>query len=291
MLPTGDQLGRAIKAAREGRRVEARDMLLQVVDADPQNESAWIWLTGLVDDLEDKIIACENVLTINPSNERVRAYLNQLLQKKAGEQPASPQSAAPDLARTVTPPPARPAVARPPVQADNLDPRSQARQYEAEGRLEEARLVLLELASVTKDSHAFDQIYKEITRLEGLQDENIAHVSPALSIARLAAGWPLLYLSLALIQSGLNPIAHPAWYLWLGLPIVTVGGFLLAFTEVRSRNPFWRAVFAEENAAGSEMARMSAYIGGWMLVILPHLLMFTDAVNRLAVFQVPPIPF
>src|SRR5512134_1453697 len=41
-----------------------------------------MWLTGLVDDLEDKIIACENVLAINPANDKVKAYLGRLLQQR-----------------------------------------------------------------------------------------------------------------------------------------------------------------------------------------------------------------
>lgn len=278
-------LAEAIQAAREGRRVEARTMLLQVVEEDSHNEAAWIWLTGLVDDLEDKIIACENVLTLNPGNERVRAYLNQLIDKKKALQSLQTK---PSPAHPV---PSSLAVTQPPIPLVENDPRRQARQYESEGELEQARQVLIQQASVTKDSNEFDRIYKEIDRLEALQDENITYVSPTLSILRLSFGWPLLYLALALIHSGLNPIAHPSWYLWLGLPIVAVGGFLLSVAEVPARNPFWKAVFAEENAAGSGMARTSASIGGWILVIMPHVLLLAEALSRLQVFQIPPFPF
>src|SRR5512139_1477028 len=74
-------LQRAIQAARAGRKVEARDLLIELVDMDPQNEMAWMWLSGLVDSPEDQIIACENVLTINPANEKVRAHLAELRQR------------------------------------------------------------------------------------------------------------------------------------------------------------------------------------------------------------------
>src|SRR5215208_3700279 len=77
MFPA-DVLQRAIQAARAGRRIEARDLLLEIVEIDPRNEMAWVWLSGLVDSLEDRIIACENVLTINPANEKVRVYLIEL---------------------------------------------------------------------------------------------------------------------------------------------------------------------------------------------------------------------
>src|SRR5215208_8531368 len=81
MFPA-DVLQRAIQAARAGRRIEARDLLLEIVEIDPRNEMAWMWLSGLVDSLEDRIIACENVLTINPANEKVRAYLTELQRKQ-----------------------------------------------------------------------------------------------------------------------------------------------------------------------------------------------------------------
>src|SRR5512138_1212882 len=78
MASSTEVLQKAIQAARAGRRIEARDLLLELVEIEPHNEMAWMWLTGLVDSLEDRIIACENVLTINPGNERVQAYLADL---------------------------------------------------------------------------------------------------------------------------------------------------------------------------------------------------------------------
>ena len=89
-MPATDELQRAVNAARAGQRQEARDLLLKIVEAQPQNETAWVWLSGLVDSLDDQIIACENALTINPQNERVRAYLLQL-QEKQGAATSGPQ--------------------------------------------------------------------------------------------------------------------------------------------------------------------------------------------------------
>src|SRR5512147_2548158 len=78
MASSTQVLQRAVQAARAGRKAEARDLLLELVEIEPHNEMAWMWLSGLVDSLEDRIIACENVLTINPANEKVRAYLEDL---------------------------------------------------------------------------------------------------------------------------------------------------------------------------------------------------------------------
>lgn len=77
-MAPAEVLQRAIQAARAGRKIEARDLLIQIVETDPENEMAWVWLSGLVDSLEDRIIACENALTINPANQKVRSYLEEL---------------------------------------------------------------------------------------------------------------------------------------------------------------------------------------------------------------------
>ena len=73
-MDTSDLLRQAVGLARAGKKDTARDVFLRVVEEDPHNELAWMWLAGLVDSLEDKIIACENVLTINPSNEKAAVY-------------------------------------------------------------------------------------------------------------------------------------------------------------------------------------------------------------------------
>src|SRR5512140_3489865 len=78
MASSAEILQTAVQAARAGRKVEARDLLIELVEVDPRNEIAWMWLSGLVDSLEDRIIACENVLTINPANEKVRVRLVEL---------------------------------------------------------------------------------------------------------------------------------------------------------------------------------------------------------------------
>jgi tetratricopeptide (TPR) repeat protein len=96
-MSSGEVLQRAIQAARTGRKVEARALLIELVDVDPQNELAWVWLSGLVDSLEDRIIACENVLTINPANEKVRAYLIQLQRQQRSSSLRKNADAAADL--------------------------------------------------------------------------------------------------------------------------------------------------------------------------------------------------
>jgi tetratricopeptide (TPR) repeat protein len=335
-------LQRAIQAARAGRREEARDLLIDLVETDPQCEMAWIWLSGLVDSLEDKIIACENVLTINPYNEKVRLYLIQLqkqqeaslieknianadsllrkarahanqneidlalglawqaLEKRENYAEAwfligkiSPnvdqQIAALEKACQLNPANTEAASALKQARYLRSNPISVATRLEQMGKFDEALKAYHELASKTKNSKEFDYIYKQILRIESLQDEKIRYVAPTSAITRLTFGWPALYLSLVLIQAGLNPFRHFAIYLWLGLPLVILGSFLLSLAEVRSNHVVWQKVF-DEHGDGSHFARLITAATGWFLVIIPHVLLILDSLNRLQNFKIPPMP-
>jgi hypothetical protein len=142
-------------------------------------------------------------------------------------------------------------------------------------------------AAKAKDLHVFDQIYKKITRIEKMQAENIKFVPPRSSVFRLTLTWPLLYLSLALIQVGLKPLEHLTSYLWLAFPWVVLGSFLVAVSEVRYRHLIWHRLF-RENGDGSLAARVMVAVAGWIMIFIPLALLLIDSLNRLAVFQIPP---
>jgi len=78
MPDTTELLQQGIALAKAGRRAEARDILLKVIEQDEQNESAWLWLSGVVDSEDDKAVALENVLTLNPNNEWAKRGLQML---------------------------------------------------------------------------------------------------------------------------------------------------------------------------------------------------------------------
>ena len=342
-MSSSDELRQAIDTARAGRKLEARDLFLKIVEQNPQTETAWIWLAGLVDSLEDQIIACENALTINPENEKVRSYLIQLQKQREetleknqlreaqdllqrakacaenGDTPAAlhlaqqstqkyydnedawlfianiatdvgQQIAALESALTVNP--SNSTTMRSLQQARQLrdNPLRAAAHYEQIGDFDAALRVYDQQAGRAKNGREFDEIYRNILRIEALKREKIQYVAPRRSILRLAFGWPLLYFFLALVQVGLNPVKHVAFHLWLGLPVVALGGFLLSLSEVRSSHILWKKVFSEEGD-GSRFARLVAASAGWMLVILPHLVLLIDSINRLRIFQIPPEPF
>ncbi len=69
-------------ALRKGRYLEARDLLLSLVERDARNEEVWMLLSDLVEDDEDKVIALENVLVLNPDNVSAQKRLAVLDQNK-----------------------------------------------------------------------------------------------------------------------------------------------------------------------------------------------------------------
>ncbi|HRH45938.1 MAG TPA: hypothetical protein PKY82_30120, partial [Pyrinomonadaceae bacterium] len=66
-----------INSAKEGNRAEARLMLLQVTEAEPQNETAWLWLASISEYPEELLVFLQNVLKINPDNERAIEWAKQ----------------------------------------------------------------------------------------------------------------------------------------------------------------------------------------------------------------------
>ena len=87
-------LQQAVNAANAGRKDEARRLLESVLDVDERNEKAWLWLSSVVDEDEDRIICLENVLTVNPQNEAARKGLAALRAGPATDV-ASPTSVPP----------------------------------------------------------------------------------------------------------------------------------------------------------------------------------------------------
>lgn len=66
----GNMLRTGVKFAQDGNRADARHLLLRVTETDPQNETAWLWLASISEYPEELLIFLQNVLKINPENER-----------------------------------------------------------------------------------------------------------------------------------------------------------------------------------------------------------------------------
>jgi tetratricopeptide (TPR) repeat protein len=80
-------LREGISAAQAGQKEQARQLLLQVIAEDEEQESAWLWLSDLVDDPEEKQICLENVLALNPGNTAAQDGLRRLREQDPASAP------------------------------------------------------------------------------------------------------------------------------------------------------------------------------------------------------------
>ena len=95
------QLHRAVELAQAGQRQEANQLLRQVVQSDPNNEVAWLWLASVAADHPEYIRALNEVLRLNPNNQQAQRLLAEYQQQYSTPPPPAPyQSVGPS-----TPPP------------------------------------------------------------------------------------------------------------------------------------------------------------------------------------------
>lgn len=74
---SSDKLERAITLIKSGDKKGGQNLLVDIVNADPHNEIAWLWLSSVVE--QDKRLFClEKVLSINPNNIKAKQYLEQI---------------------------------------------------------------------------------------------------------------------------------------------------------------------------------------------------------------------
>ncbi|MGL4419203.1 MAG: response regulator [Gemmataceae bacterium] len=74
-LEMNSLLREGIAAARAGDTSRTRFLLRQVVEAEPYNEIAWLWLANAAEDPRDAVESLRTVLEVNPANPHAAAAL------------------------------------------------------------------------------------------------------------------------------------------------------------------------------------------------------------------------
>jgi hypothetical protein len=83
----------AIEAYKNGNKADARALLDKVLEVDEYNENAWMWMSAAVETAEEKRTCLENVLVINPNNEKARMGMKSLgFDPEIGSAPAATSS-------------------------------------------------------------------------------------------------------------------------------------------------------------------------------------------------------
>ncbi len=95
------QLRQGILAAKAGDKDQARALLLEVVETDENQLHAWLWLSYVVDNLEDKQICLENALALDPENDFAQRGLDWVRAQKNISCVESPPSVIPPIDPTV----------------------------------------------------------------------------------------------------------------------------------------------------------------------------------------------
>jgi hypothetical protein len=97
---SSDTLQSAIVSIRAGDKETGQRLLAEVIRGDRRNETAWLWMSSVIDSAEHRRDCLERVLAINPHNEAAQRGLEVLSQKQAapipppaGPEPTPPPSA------------------------------------------------------------------------------------------------------------------------------------------------------------------------------------------------------
>jgi hypothetical protein len=86
-----NKLQRAILLIQSGNKREGGRLLAEILQADPRNEIAWFWMSGIVANDEQRIDCLKRVVDINPENQVAREALIALRGKQTSpSEPAPP---------------------------------------------------------------------------------------------------------------------------------------------------------------------------------------------------------
>jgi hypothetical protein len=109
---TASKLQEAIALIKSGDKPNGQRLLTEVLQTDPRNEIAWLWMAALMTG-ERRRLCLEKVLSLNPNHPQAREQLARLSAASAPPRAATPVPAA--VAPRASVPPVQAAVAEPPA--------------------------------------------------------------------------------------------------------------------------------------------------------------------------------
>ncbi len=66
------ELKQAIKLIKSGQKEAGKEILLQILNEDESNDTAWLWMSATVDTDELRLECLEEALRVNPNNEKAK---------------------------------------------------------------------------------------------------------------------------------------------------------------------------------------------------------------------------
>ena len=245
------QIEQARKLLQTGRRQQAREVLLQLVQEDEHNDRAWWMLVDLVPDIRDKIIALENILTLDQNNVQARSQLARLQDLQS-----------------------------------NLLALGAA--YEERGELELALSTYLAAFTQARTPAERAQANQRLEILQAKrQSPQTKPIPLALTIARLSAGPPLLFIVMIVMQSGMDPLALSPFDAF-GLLAVCLGSVCIVVTSLQPRPSFWLEWFDSPPGAAESVVRWGLGLFGSAILLSALALFLWSAWYRLMALPAMP---
>lgn len=99
---TTNRLNEAIQLIKAGNKQAAIPLLKEILQANPRDENAWLWMYACVSKVEEKKFCLQKALEINPENQQARKALEKL--NASMLVPNTPEQTSPASAATAPPP-------------------------------------------------------------------------------------------------------------------------------------------------------------------------------------------
>lgn len=80
-------LQQAITVIKAGDKESGKQLLIEILKTNPNNENAWLWMTQAVGTDQERLRCLQNVLKINPNNETAKKGLVTIQQRQVSQQP------------------------------------------------------------------------------------------------------------------------------------------------------------------------------------------------------------
>jgi hypothetical protein len=84
------RLGEATAVIRQGDKETGKALLLEILQDEPENDMAWVWMSAVMDTDELRLECLEEAISYNPNNQMAKKGLAKLRQKGEGKTAVTP---------------------------------------------------------------------------------------------------------------------------------------------------------------------------------------------------------
>lgn len=304
----------AVEHLRLGRKQEARQLLLNIVQENELHEKAWLLLSVAMAEPPEQLTALRNALYLNPNNSKARQRLVALLTKSGAEafkngrkkearlflqealeyeheseklwlwlsklsETIEERISALENAQRLNPDNKATTEALNHLRAIAADQVKLASYYTQRG--DQARAAAVYHKIILNNSQGQQELARkkliELREDELTAAEPIQPPSPTYTLIRLMLGPSLLYTLLLLLHAGLNPLYVNPTLVAAGL-VILFGSFLMVGTRMTPEHLLWIKIFGVHGL--QRPLRLGIWVTGFVCVALPFMILLLAAWQR-----------